>query len=83
VKLSAAARPASSPYDVFRYALAVLDIGDALLVVAATSGPTYLPQGQSLALLPPLHASLAFRVLSELQTLYPNCHNQIELARLK
>ncbi|MCI37462.1 hypothetical protein A2U01_0058686, partial [Trifolium medium] len=59
VELSAAARPAPSPYDAFRPASAVLDIGDASLVVATTSEPTYLPQGQSLALLPPPHTSLA------------------------
>ncbi|MCI60230.1 hypothetical protein A2U01_0081485, partial [Trifolium medium] len=42
VELSAAARPASSPYDAFRLVPAVLDTGDASLVVAATTGPTYL-----------------------------------------
>ncbi|MCI52742.1 hypothetical protein A2U01_0073988, partial [Trifolium medium] len=47
VQLSAAARPASSPYDTFWLTPAVLDIGDASLVVAATTGPTYLLQGQS------------------------------------
>ncbi|MCI95785.1 hypothetical protein A2U01_0117084, partial [Trifolium medium] len=53
IELSAAIRPASFPYGVFRPAPAVLDIGDASLVVATITGPTYLPQGQSLALLPP------------------------------
>ncbi|MCI53519.1 hypothetical protein A2U01_0074766, partial [Trifolium medium] len=83
VGLSAAARPASSPYEAFWSAPAVLDISDASLVVATTSGPTYFLQGQYLTPLPLLHAFLASRVLSDLQTLYPNCHNQIELARLK
>ncbi|MCI89628.1 hypothetical protein A2U01_0110917, partial [Trifolium medium] len=41
VQLSVVARPASSPYDAFRPAHVVLDIGDASLVVVATSGSTY------------------------------------------
>ncbi|MCI25576.1 hypothetical protein A2U01_0046767 [Trifolium medium] len=41
VQLSATARPASSPYDAFRPAPDVLGIDGALLVVAATTGPTY------------------------------------------
>ncbi|MCI80354.1 hypothetical protein A2U01_0101625, partial [Trifolium medium] len=36
-----AARPASSPYDAFQPAPAVLDTGGASLAVVATSGPTY------------------------------------------
>ncbi|MCI69118.1 hypothetical protein A2U01_0090379, partial [Trifolium medium] len=44
---SAAARPASSPYDVFRPAPVVPDIGDASLAVVATSELTYYLQGPS------------------------------------
>ncbi|MCI75565.1 hypothetical protein A2U01_0096834, partial [Trifolium medium] len=44
-QLSAAARPASSPYDAFRPAPVVLDIGGASPVVAATTEPTYSLQG--------------------------------------
>ncbi|MCI35978.1 hypothetical protein A2U01_0057199, partial [Trifolium medium] len=69
---------------------AVLDIGDALLaavatshVAVATSEPTYYLQGPSQVHLPLLHTFLTFRTFLELQTLYFNCHNQIELARLK
>ncbi|MCI50527.1 hypothetical protein A2U01_0071771, partial [Trifolium medium] len=40
VQLSAAVRPASSPYDASRHAPAVPDTDDASLVVVATSGPT-------------------------------------------
>jgi hypothetical protein len=42
-----------------------------------------LLQRQFQAPLPPPHSFLDSRVLFVLQTLYPNCHNQIELARLK
>ncbi|MCI98164.1 hypothetical protein A2U01_0119467, partial [Trifolium medium] len=45
VQLFAAARPALSPYDASLPAPAVLGIGDALLVVAATTEPTYFLQG--------------------------------------
>ncbi|MCI54253.1 hypothetical protein A2U01_0075502, partial [Trifolium medium] len=41
VQLSAVTRPASSPYDAFWPAPAILDIGDASLAVVATTGPTY------------------------------------------
>ncbi|MCI97953.1 hypothetical protein A2U01_0119254, partial [Trifolium medium] len=41
VQLSAAARPASSPFDASRPAPAVPNTGDASLAVVATSGPTY------------------------------------------
>ncbi|MCI76723.1 hypothetical protein A2U01_0097993, partial [Trifolium medium] len=51
VELSAVARPASSPYDAFWTALVILGIGGASFVVVATTGPTYLLQGQLLALL--------------------------------
>ncbi|MCI61108.1 hypothetical protein A2U01_0082364, partial [Trifolium medium] len=87
-QLSTAAGPASSPYDASRSAPVVPDTGGASLAVVATSlaaiatsEPTYYPQGPSQVLLPLLHTSLSSWVLSELQTLYSNCHNQIELAR--
>ncbi|MCI85086.1 hypothetical protein A2U01_0106365, partial [Trifolium medium] len=51
-QLSAAAGPASSPYDASRPVTVVPDTGDASLVVATTSGPTYYLQGQSQVLLP-------------------------------
>ncbi|MCI52890.1 hypothetical protein A2U01_0074136, partial [Trifolium medium] len=62
VQPSVAARSASSPYDASRLALAVHDTGGASPVVVATTEPTYFLQDQPLALLPPLHASLASRV---------------------
>ncbi|MCI57177.1 hypothetical protein A2U01_0078428, partial [Trifolium medium] len=44
-QISAAVRPASFPYDASRPAPAVLDIGGASLVAAATIEPTYSLQG--------------------------------------
>ncbi|MCI50280.1 hypothetical protein A2U01_0071524, partial [Trifolium medium] len=44
-RLSAVAKPASSPYDASQPAPAAPDIGGASPIVAVTTGPTYSLQG--------------------------------------
>ncbi|MCI54241.1 hypothetical protein A2U01_0075490, partial [Trifolium medium] len=78
VGLFAVAVHASFPCDASQLAPAVLDIVDASLVVDVASASTDLLSVQSPVLL--LYTSLALQTFFELQTLYSNCHNQIELA---